>query len=459
MTNLWGWIGQYAAIVVLIPFAGRILGRMEFSHAFALPSLGLGGSQAIRLIADGTGLAAFCVLSVSIARRMDDDGRGAGFLRGILLPATTLAVLILAHRSLHGAGTPLLERLGHPLYPWGYAAALLAAGLWLSAAWIGRFTSLRACFTPPHGPTAVESSPTAGSDPAVPRQADGPTVAAVNGGAPSSLGRYKILKELGRGAMGIVYLGKDPTIQRFVAIKTMSLGSGEGDDKAEEARVRFFREAESTGRLSHPNIVTVYDAGEEHELGYIAMELLDGTSLKTWSRRPKLMPAKEVIAVLATVADALDYAHQQGVVHRDVKPANIMVTKDGIVKVTDFGIAKMASSSKTQTNVVLGTPSYMSPEQIAGKRVDGRSDIFSLGVVLYELLTGHPPFVGDNLPALLFAVSHHPPAPIHTLCPNLPPSLVEILDQAMQKEPLRRYRRAGELAEALRTCLRSPAFA
>jgi serine/threonine-protein kinase len=266
-----------------------------------------------------------------------------------------------------------------------------------------------------------------------------------------------VLKELGRGAMGLVYLGKDPTIQRFVAIKTMRLDQIDNDDKLQDVKARFFREAESTGRLSHPNIVTIFDAGEENDLGYIAMELIEGTPLKQWARKPKLMPVNEVLLILATVADALDYAHQQGIVHRDIKPANIMLTKDRVVKVMDFGIAKMASSSKTETNMVLGTPTYMSPEQIAGKKVDGRSDIFSLGIVLFELLTGQTPFTADNLSALLFSIAHHPHPDIQSLMPDLHPMVKEIVDRALQKELPHRYRRAEEFARDLRVCLQSRA--
>ncbi|HKR78614.1 MAG TPA: serine/threonine-protein kinase, partial [Nitrospira sp.] len=199
--------------------------------------------------------------------------------------------------------------------------------------------------------------------------------------------------------------------------------------------------------------VTIYDAGEQDELGYIAMELVEGRSLKEWSRKPNLMPLSDLVQTLASVADALDYAHQQGVIHRDIKPANIMITKDRLVKVMDFGIAKIASSSKTQTDVVLGTPTYMSPEQISGKKVDGRSDVFSLGVVLYELLTGQPPFTADNLSALLFAIAHHPHPDLQTLRPDVPPMFHEVANRALQKELPQRYRRAGELAQDLRACL------
>ena len=242
---------------------------------------------------------------------------------------------------------------------------------------------------------------------------------------------------------------------QLVAIKTMRLDQIDEPEKLQEVKTRFFREAESAGRLSHPNIVTIYDAGEEKELGYIAMELVEGKSLKEWSRKPNLMPLADLVQILASVADALDYAHQQGVVHRDIKPANIMITKDRLVKVMDFGIAKMASTSKTQTDVVLGTPTYMSPEQIAGKKVDGRSDVFSLGVVLFELLTGQPPFTADNLSALLFAIAHNPHPELQTLRQDLPPMFQEVLNRALQKDLPQRYRRAGEFAQDLRACLHS----
>jgi serine/threonine protein kinase len=196
---------------------------------------------------------------------------------------------------------------------------------------------------------------------------------------PDTLGRYQVVRELGRGAMGVVYLGKDPTIQRHVAIKTMRLDDIDNEDELKAFRDRFFREAESTGRLSHPNIVTVYDAGEQEGLAYIAMEYLEGTLLSCYCQKSTLLPAKQALQIVATVADALDYAHSQGVIHRDVKPPNIMILKQRLVKVMDFGIAKMASGSKTQTSMILGTPRYMSPEQATGKDVDGRSDVFSLG--------------------------------------------------------------------------------
>jgi serine/threonine-protein kinase len=205
--------------------------------------------------------------------------------------------------------------------------------------------------------------------------------------------------------------------------------------------------------LSHPNIVTIFDAGEEDDLGYIAMELLQGTTLKQWSRKPNLLPLEKVLSILATVAEAMDYAHQQGVVHRDIKPANIMLTTDEVVKIMDFGIAKITTSSKTQTDIVMGSPTYMSPEQIAGKKVDGRSDIFSLAVVMFELLTGRPPFTADNVSALLFAIAHTPHLSAKAIRSDLSPTIKAVLDRALHKDPVHRYRRAGEFAMELRSCL------
>ena len=266
-----------------------------------------------------------------------------------------------------------------------------------------------------------------------------------------TLGRYEVLKELGRGAMGIVYLGKDPKINRTVAIKTLRLEDEDMEpDERKSLRERFFREAESAGRLSHPNIVTIYDAGEDHDICYIAMELLDGADLKERCPKGNLMASGETVELVAKVAGALDYAHQQGIVHRDIKPANIMVLKDGTVKVTDFGIARITASSKTQTGVVMGTPSYMSPEQLTGKKVDGRSDLFSLAVVLYELLTGQKPFEGDSVATLMYKIANEaPPAP--TLYnQNLPAEVVRIIERGLEKDLEKRYQRGNQMAEELR---------
>ena len=224
-----------------------------------------------------------------------------------------------------------------------------------------------------------------------------------SGGEKPMLGRYQIEKELGKGAMGVVYLGKDPKIGRVVAIKTMALSQEFEADELVEVKERFFREAETAGRLAHPNIVTMYDAGEEHDLAYIAMEFLKGGDLAPYTKPDNLLPLPVVLSIVARVAEALGYAHQNNVVHRDVKPANVMYdAASDTVKVADFGIARITDSSKTKTGMVLGTPSYMSPEQLSGKKVGGLSDMLSLGVTLYQLVCGRLPFVGDSMAQLMF---------------------------------------------------------
>ncbi len=279
------------------------------------------------------------------------------------------------------------------------------------------------------------------------------TVVIAAGAAKPTLGRYEIQKELGRGAMGIVYLGKDPKINRWVAIKTMSLGEEADPQSVKEIKERFFREAEAAGKLNHPNIIRIFDAGEEDDVAYIAMEFLEGQSLAAYTEKGHLIPLKSAMEYVATVADALAYAHQQGVVHRDIKPANIMILKDGSLRVADFGIARVMTSSKTATGTVMGTPAYMSPEQVAGKKVDGRSDIFSLSVVLFELLTGEKPFKGgDGIGALLFQIANDPhPDPL-SIAPSLPPSVSAILNRGLAKNPEARYQSAAELARDIRAC-------
>lgn len=460
MINASSWALQYLIVVLVALFAGPLLSKLPAAQSFPITLFGLNGSQTIRLVIEETGLAILCILSIRAFRQMPDNGKGFSFVRRLVLPVTTLFVLIATDKTLRVVGLSLIERIGPQRYTLAYTAGLTLTGIWITAAWLLNLDALHRFFSKSSKPTRrKEPGPSVeDSNEIHPEEESGETQSATvllntTGGPPSTLGRYKVLKELGRGAMGVVYLGKDPTIQRFVAIKTMRLDEIDDADKLQEVKARFFREAESTGRLSHPNIVTIFDAGEEHDLGYIAMEVLEGTTLKQWSRKPNLMPLDKLIPTLATVADALDYAHQQGVVHRDIKPANIMLTKDQVVKVMDFGIAKMASSSKTQTDIVLGTPTYMSPEQIAGKKVDGRSDIFSLGVVMFELLTGRPPFTADNVSALLFAIAHTPHPVLATLRSDLPPIVQEVLDRALQKDVVQRYRRAGEFAQELRSCV------
>lgn len=268
-----------------------------------------------------------------------------------------------------------------------------------------------------------------------------------------TLGRYEIEKELGRGAMGIVYLGRDPKINRQVAIKTVIFGDEVDEAQIKDTKERFFREAESAGNLSHPNIIRIFDAGDDADVSYIAMELLDGVDLKEYCTSDKLLPIKDAMEYVAKVAGALDYAQQQGVVHRDIKPANIMLLKDGSIRVTDFGIARIMATSKTQTGTVLGTPSYMSPEQVAGKKVDGRSDLFSLGVVLYELLTGDKPFKGESIATLIFQITteqHPSPKIINNKIPDV---CVKIIDKALSKDVEKRYQRGDEMATDIRDAI------
>jgi eukaryotic-like serine/threonine-protein kinase len=267
-----------------------------------------------------------------------------------------------------------------------------------------------------------------------------------------TLGRYEVVKELGRGAMGTVFLGKDPRINREVAIKTLRYEEID-PEQIDEVKKRFFREAEAAGKLSHPNIVTIYDVGEDYDIAYMAMELLDGTDLEKYTKRENLLPMEEVVRVVSCVAAALDYAHANGIVHRDIKPANIMMLNNREVKVADFGIARVMATSKTQTGVVMGTPSYMSPEQIAGKKVDGRSDLFSLGVVLYELISGKKPFDGDSIATLMYKITASPPRPIQEFSPGIPEKMVPIVEKLLSKDVETRYQTGKSLADDLLACL------
>jgi eukaryotic-like serine/threonine-protein kinase len=267
------------------------------------------------------------------------------------------------------------------------------------------------------------------------------------------LGRYQVEKELGKGAMGVVYLGRDPKIGRVVAIKTMALSQEFDADEIEDVKARFFREAETAGRLNHPHIVTIFDAGEEHDLAYIAMEFLKGKDLTGHTKPGALLPMAGAMAIVARVAEALDYAHRQNVVHRDIKPGNIMYHPEtDTVKVTDFGIARITDSSKTKTGMVLGTPSFMSPEQLAGRKIDGQSDLFSLGVTLYQLCCGGLPFQGDSMAQLMFKIANEPPIDPLTLNPALPDCLLGILQRSLAKLPAERFKSGEEMAAALREC-------
>ncbi len=268
------------------------------------------------------------------------------------------------------------------------------------------------------------------------------------------LGRYQVDKELGKGAMGVVYLGKDPKIGRVVAIKTMALSQEFSGDDLVDARERFFREAETAGRLQHQNIVTIFDAGEEHDLAYIAMEFLKGRDLLEFCKEGHLLPVPKVLSIVARVAEALAYAHRQNVVHRDIKPANIMYEVDSdTVKVTDFGIARITDSSKTKTGLVLGTPSFMSPEQLAGKKVDGRSDLYSLGVMMFQMLTGVLPFRGDSMAELMFKIANEEAPDVRIIRSELPESLANLVALSVSKRPETRYQDGEQFAAELRNVI------
>ncbi len=260
-------------------------------------------------------------------------------------------------------------------------------------------------------------------------------------------GRYEILTELGRGAMGVVYKARDPKINRVVAVKTVSL-AGQSPEEELEYRERFFREAEAAGRLSHPGIVTIFDVGEEQETRapYIVMEFVGGQTLDSLlARDDHKLPVETALRLALELAEALDCAHGQGVVHRDLKPANILLTKDGHAKIADFGVAKLNLANQTLGGRALGTPAYMSPEQLNGEAVDGRSDLFSLGVVLYTALTGYRPFQGNSAVTVSFKVVNRDPIPASLLDTELPPGLDYIIARAMAKDPAERYQRGMEM--------------
>lgn len=267
----------------------------------------------------------------------------------------------------------------------------------------------------------------------------------------SQLGRYEVMSELGQGAMGVVYKARDPLIDRIVAIKTINLGLAQ--EEKDEYEGRFYQEARAAGRLNHPNIVTIYDVGKSGDIAYIAMEFLQGCELRDLMREHEKLPVDQVLDMVAQVASGLAYAHEHEIVHRDIKPSNIMVIRDGHVKITDFGIARMASSAvRTQTGMVLGSPKYMSPEQVMGRVIDQRSDIFSLGVMLYEMLTGEAPFMGENVNAIMFKTLNYVPAAPSTLNSQVPEMLNFIVAKALAKGLDDRYQNAKDFAADLRAC-------
>jgi serine/threonine protein kinase len=263
-----------------------------------------------------------------------------------------------------------------------------------------------------------------------------------------SLGRYEIDAEIGRGAMGIVYRARDPKIDRTVAIKTISLAGQElADERA--YRERFVQEARAAGRLSHPGIVTIFDAGEEtgtHE-PYLVMEYIAGEPLsKIMSGEDRKLPLPAALQFAQEIAEALDYAHSQGVIHRDIKPANILITQEGHAKIADFGVARLNQELITQTGQIFGSPAYMAPEQLSGRPADARSDLFSLGVILYSMITGFRPFQGNSAQTVCFKVMNIEPVPVTSLQHELPSGLDAIISRAIAKDPDERYQSGSELA-------------
>jgi len=273
-------------------------------------------------------------------------------------------------------------------------------------------------------------------------------------------GRYEILSELGRGAMGVVYKARDPQIDRLVALKTVSLWGQEADEE-KEFRLRFMNEAQSAGRLHHSGIVSVFDVGEnpDNHDPYLVLEHVQGESLNRILSREKKLPLERSLKLAEEIADALDYAHAQGVIHRDIKPANILITQDGRAKIADFGIAKLNLAHFTIPGRVLGTPAYMAPEQLSGEGVDGRSDLFSLGVILYAMVTGHSPFQGTSATTVCFKVANREPIAASALDMTLPPQLDAVIARAMAKDPNERYQRGSDFADDLRILQQSSKIA
>ena len=276
--------------------------------------------------------------------------------------------------------------------------------------------------------------------------------AAPSAQGPHKLGRYEIIDELGQGAMGVVYRARDPVLDRVVAIKTINLNLPKEDLAEYEAR--FYQEARAAGGLNHRNIVTIYDIGRSDRVAYMAMEFLEGEELRAVLASGQPLPVQQALDVAMQIGEGLHYAHKRDVVHRDIKPGNIMVAQDGLVKITDFGIAQMRTNEvKTMTGMILGSPKYMSPEQVAGKRADHRADIFSLGVVLYEMLTGHAPFQADSIHGIMYMVLNTTQVAPSVRNPDLPEILDLIVAKSLAKEMAVRYQSVKELTSDLYDCM------
>ena len=280
------------------------------------------------------------------------------------------------------------------------------------------------------------------------------------GDIPETIGRFEIIDIVGKGAMGIVYRARDPNIDRTIAIKTIKTAEIEDAADGEELIQRFRREVQTAGILTHSNIVTIYDVGQKDDLHWIAMEFVDGPSLAKIIEDRVVLPLQDVLAIFVKICSAVDFAHKRGIIHRDLKPANILLTEDWEPKIADFGIARVSSSTMTRTGVILGTPSYMSPEQITGQSIDGRSDIFALGIILYELVTGERPFMGENPTTIMYKIVHSDPLDPNAVNLALPKGLSDIVMKALAKNPQERYQTAGQMANDLVSLVRSsPEFA
>lgn len=472
----WRWVWLYGIGIVVVWLLGPELGDMPMFKEMTLGDSKVRGSQLAEFTADAFTLLLFLLLGHRAVSQLPKEGKWSSFLRRIIPPAVTLIIVLAGHRVLRTLAGPFLAEMDRMIYNLIFLLVGISVALWLilalrrSSAMLiqtregepiqqepaqSREESAPARKPPDEADKTVPlpAPPSSRAQPSnLQQESHDRTVRIDPSHQRRKLGRYAVIRELGRGSTSVVYLGKDPTIQRFVALKAIRFDEVDEPSELVEIKRRFFREVKSVGLLSHPNIVTIFDAGDEQDLGFIAMEVLEGITLKDWCRKANLKPIKRVLELVTTVAQALDHAHSQGVVHRDIKPANIMFTKDGIAKITDFGIARITSFTKTRTDVILGTPSYMSPEQLVGEKVDGRSDLFSLGVVLYELLTGERPFQGESIASLTYQIAHKPHRPPAQIRTDLPPCCVAIIDRALCKAVGKRYQRGLELAEDLRTC-------
>ncbi len=457
-----------AALALLIGACAGLLGRLSLSHAAMLAT----ASAASLLLAEfafllaGTwlqfaGLALFCLTGMAILQGLTQlPGRGLGLAgsRSDDSPVSSAGPgeeLDLAFSVLRQQ--PTTDRTKEKLYDLAmehgrkrdYARAErvfrhLAArdpGYRDVAAKLEKLSGARGV------PVAKKSAPQA-----VTPSAPEPVLTATSSGT-RNLGRYELERVIGRGAMATVYLGRDPTINRRVAIKTLPLAEEFEESDLATARANFKREAESAGRLSHPNIISIYDAGEDNQVAYLAMEYIEGRSLSHYAQVGRLLQPKVVFELMARAAEALHYAHTQNVVHRDVKPANILYNPaTDTMKITDFGIARLTDSSRTRTGIILGTPSYMSPEQLSASQVTGQSDLYSLGVTMYHLLTGAPPFQADSIPRLMDKIVKQRHRPVADIRDDIPPCTDSILDQVLAKDPADRFPSGRALAYALREC-------